>query len=159
MSEEDLHAPQADHGPKQFSTSCSRRVTQPNLSTCTLKLSTEHPPIGILLYSRSLSAGCSFFAHGIALPTTSSPNSPVRTMPTRNHDMFAFADENRSGRHILKVGIPFPITGVQREWVERGGTTTQIISRRHIGGVTEKRDRPGWSDYGFLFAQRPKVAD
>jgi hypothetical protein len=34
--------------------------------------------------------------------------------------------------------------GTQKEWVERGETITQIISRRFIGGVTTRRDQREW---------------
>jgi hypothetical protein len=62
--------------------------------------------------------------------------------------MFAFADENRSGRHILKVGIPFLITRILKEWAEPGETITQTISRQTTGGATKKKDQPGWTSDG-----------
>jgi hypothetical protein len=77
---------------------------------------------------------------GLHCQTTSSQNSPVRTMPTRNHDMFASADENPSSRHMLKVGIPCRTIRIRKEWGEPGETITRTISRQHIGGVTKGRD-------------------
>jgi len=75
------------------------------------------------------------------VPTTSSQNSPVRTMPTLNHHIFASVDENPSSRHILQVGIRSPTIGIPKEWVERGETITLTISRRYIGGVTMRKDQ------------------
>ena len=38
------------------------------------------------------------------------------------------------------------ITNDAKEWAERGEMTIQTISRLRIGGATEKKDRPEWSD-------------
>ena len=43
--------------------------------------------------------------------------------------------------------------GIQREWVERGETIIQIISKQYIGGVTTRRDQREWTADGRLSGQ------
>lgn len=37
-------------------------------------------------------------------------------------------------------------TKILKEWAVLGETTTQRMSKQHIGGVTAKRDRREWTD-------------
>src|SRR5579864_1057317 len=40
----------------------------------------------------------------------------------------------------------FQTTGIRKGWEERGGMTTQIISRQPISGAMKKKDQPEWTD-------------
>ena len=71
---------------------------------------------------------------------------------SQNYEMRAGADDTQSGRHILKIGIPFQTISVPGEWEERGGMIIPTISRRFTGGVMVKRARAGHSD-GSPFPQ------
>lgn len=71
---------------------------------------------------------------------------PSRLWRPQNHEMHAGADETQPGRHILKVGILFPTIKVRKEWVVRGETIIQKISRQHTGGATKRKDPPEWSN-------------
>jgi hypothetical protein len=50
----------------------------------------------------------------------------------------------RGCRHISKVGLPFRITRIRKEWAAHGGTTIQTISKQPTGGVMKKKDQPAW---------------
>jgi hypothetical protein len=76
--------------------------------------------------------------------------SPPRLCRLKTHGVFAVADENRSSRHIPKVGIPFLTTGIRKGWVELGETTFRRTFQHPIFGATERRDRPGWMSNGRL---------
>ena len=40
----------------------------------------------------------------------------------------------------------FPTTGIRKEWAELGEMITRTTSKQRTGGVTEKKDRPEWTD-------------
>lgn len=70
--------------------------------------------------------------------------SPPRLCRLKTHGVFAVADENRSSRHIPKVGIPSQTIRIPKGWAERGETTIQTTFKQPTGGVTEKKDQPEW---------------
>jgi hypothetical protein len=35
---------------------------------------------------------------------------------------------------------------IRKEWVERGETIIPTTFKQHIGGATERRDQPGWTN-------------
>ena len=62
-------------------------------------------------------------------------------MRSQNYEMRAGADDTQSGRHILKVGIPFRITEILKAWAELGETTILRMSKQSIGCAIQKKDR------------------
>jgi len=62
--------------------------------------------------------------------------SPPRLCRDQNPEMLAGADENRSSRHILSVGIPFLTIRIPKEWAEIGEMIIRTVSKQATGGVT-----------------------